>query len=77
MMCGSIEPRKRKYIIGYTFLSFVRSLSNKFKKKLLDTAPKTGLPAEKAASTKVVHKPHERRFMKQVNSKETKLLKKL
>lgn len=61
MMCGSTEPRKRKYIIEYTFLSFVRSISNKFGKKLLDTASKTGLHAEKAASTKVVHKTHERR----------------
>ena len=43
----SIEPRIRKYVKGYGFLSFAR----KYKKKLLDT----GL----GASQKVVHKASE------------------
>ena len=36
----SIEPRTRKYIKGYRFLSFARNLSNKYEKQLLDTAKK-------------------------------------
>ena len=47
----SIEPRTRKYVRGYGFLSFTR----KYKKQLLDT----GLDAVKTASTKVVHKAGE------------------
>ena len=44
----SIEPRTRKYVKEYRFLSFPR----KCKKQLLDT----GLDALKIASKKVVHK---------------------
>ena len=43
----SIEPRPRKNVKGYGFLSFTR----KYKKQLLDT----GLDAVKTASKKVVH----------------------
>ena len=56
MTCYSIQPRIRKYITGYGFLSFIRNLSNKYGKKSLDTATKTGLDALKTASRKVVHK---------------------
>ena len=56
MTCYSIQPRIRKYITGYGFLSFVRNLSNKYGKKSFDTATKTGLDALKTASKKVVHK---------------------
>ena len=38
----SIEPRTRKYVKGYGFLSFPKNLSNKYKKKLLNIAAKTG-----------------------------------
>ena len=48
----SIEPRTRKYVKGYGFLSFARNLSNKYKKQLLDTE----LDPLKTASKKVVHK---------------------
>ena len=47
----SIEPRTRKYVKGYVFLSFAK----KCKKQLLDT----GLDGVKAASKKVVHKAGE------------------
>ena len=47
----SIEPRTRKYVKRYGFLSFAR----KYKKQLLDT----GLAAVKTASKKVVHKTSE------------------
>ena len=55
MMQYSIEPRTRKYVKLYRFLSFARNLSNKYKKQLLDT----GLDALKTASKKVVHKTGE------------------
>ena len=48
----SIEPRTRKYVKEYEFLSFERNLSDKYGKKLLDTATKTGLDASKTASKK-------------------------
>ena len=38
----SIEPRERGYIKGYGFLSFARNLGNKYGKKLMNTAIKTG-----------------------------------
>ena len=47
----SIEPRTRKYVKGYGFLSFAR----KYKKQLLDT----GLDCLKTASEIVVHKTGE------------------
>ena len=47
----SIEPKTRKYVKGYWFLSSAR----KYKKQLLDT----GIDTVKAASKKVVHKAGE------------------
>ena len=38
----SIEPKKRRYVKGYSFLSFVRNFGNKYGKKLINTAIKTG-----------------------------------
>ena len=34
----SIEPRDGTYVKGYRFMSFARSMSNKYGKKLVDTA---------------------------------------
>ena len=51
----SVEPRTRKYVKGYGFLSFGRNFPNKYKKQLLDT----GLDALKTASTNVIHKAAE------------------
>ena len=45
MMRDSIEPRTRKYVRGFEFLSFARNLPNKYGNKLLDTNTKTGLYA--------------------------------
>ena len=39
----SIEPRTRKYVKGCAFLSFMRNLSNKYEKQLLDIAKKWGV----------------------------------
>ena len=36
----SIEPRERRYIKGYGFLSFARNFGNKYGKKLMNTAIK-------------------------------------
>ena len=41
-MRHSIEPGYRKYVTGYEFLSFARKLGNKYSKKLMNTAIKTG-----------------------------------
>ena len=43
----SIEPRFRKYVKGYGFLSFAKNFGNKYGKKLIDTATKTGIDAAK------------------------------
>ena len=37
MIPYSIEPRTKKYVKGYGFLSFARNFSNKCRNKLLDT----------------------------------------
>ena len=56
MTSYSIEPRKRKYVKGYGFLSFGRNLSNKYRKKLLVSAAKTGIDALKTATKELAHK---------------------
>ena len=38
----SIEPRERRYIKGYGFLSFAKNFVNKYGKKLMNAAIKTG-----------------------------------
>ena len=50
----SIEPKFRKYVKGYGFLSFARKFNNKYGKKLIDTATKTGMDAANSASKRVV-----------------------
>ena len=51
-----IEPKYRKYVQGYGFLSFARKIADKYGKKLMDTAKKTGIDAAKTASKRVVQK---------------------
>ena len=55
----SIEPRFRKYVKGYGFLSFAKNFDNKYGKKLMDTATKTGMDAAKIASKRIVQKTAE------------------
>ena len=43
----SVEARFRKYIKVYGFLSFTKKFGNKYGKKLMDTATKAGIDAEK------------------------------
>ena len=58
MKC-STEPRFRKYVKGYGFLSFARKFGDKYGKKLVDTTTKTGIDAGKTASKRVVQKTAE------------------
>ena len=55
----STEPKYRKYVKGYGFLSFARKIGNKDGKKLIGTATKTGMDAAKTASKRVVRKAAE------------------
>ena len=55
----STEPRFRKYVKGYGFLSFAKKFGNKYGKKLMDIATKTGIDAAKTASKRVVQKTAE------------------
>ena len=55
----STEPKFRKYVKRYGFLSFARKLRDKYGKKLIDTATKTGIDAAKTASKRVVQKAAE------------------
>ena len=39
----STEPRFRKYVNSHGFLSFARKFNDKYGKKLIDIATKTGI----------------------------------
>ena len=58
----SAEPKYKKYVEGYDFLSFARKLGDKYVKKLMNTAKKkkkTDTDAAKTASKRVVLKTAE------------------
>ena len=55
----STEPRFRKCVKGYGFLSFPGKCGKKYGKTLMDTATKTGIDAAKTASRRVVQKTAE------------------
>ena len=46
----STEPRFRKYVKGYSFLSFARKLGDKCGKKFIDTETETGIDTAKKAT---------------------------
>ena len=52
----SLEPRDRTYVKGYGFMSFGRSMSNKYGKKLVTAAKKSATDAVKTASKRVIQK---------------------
>ena len=54
-----LEPKYKKYVQGYGFLSFSRKFGDKYGKKLMDTAKKAGIDAAKTASKRVVQKTAE------------------
>ena len=64
----SIEPRERRYVKGYGFLSFAKnigkSLSNKYGQKLVDSTKKSATDALKAASKRATQKAAEKQFKK-------------
>ena len=55
----STEQKYRKYVKDYGFLSFPRKFRDKYGKKLMDTATKTGMDATKTASKQVIQKTAE------------------
>ena len=59
----SIEPRDRKYVKGYRFLSFAKNMgknvSNKYGQKLLDSAKKSTADAIKTISKRAIQKTAE------------------
>ena len=55
----SVEPRDRVYVKRYGFMSFARSMSNKYGKKLVDTAKKSATDAKKTASERAIQKTAE------------------
>ena len=59
----SIEPRDRRYVKGYGFLSFVRNIgkniSNKYIQELVDSAKKSATNAIKTASKRAIQKTAE------------------
>ena len=56
----SIEPKDKKYVKAYGFLSFAKnmgkSLSNKYSRKLLDSAEKSTMDPIKTASKGAIKK---------------------
>ena len=55
----STKPRFRNSVKGYSFLSFAKKFGDKYGKKLMDTAAKTGIDAAKTSSKRVVQKTAE------------------
>ena len=54
----SIEPRDKRYVKGYVFLSFAKkigkNISNKYSQKLVDSAKKSVTNAVKTASKRAI-----------------------
>ena len=55
----STDQRYRTYVKGYGFLSFARKSGDKYHKKIMDTATKTGIDAAKTVSKRAVQKTAE------------------
>ena len=54
-----IEPKEIKHVKGYGFLSFGKRFGNKYGKKLMNTATKTGIDPAETTSKRVVQKTAE------------------
>ena len=50
----SIEPRERRFIKGYGFMSFARNFSDKYKKSLMDKGIDVGKKFTKTAGKKIL-----------------------
>ena len=55
----STEPKYRKFVKRYGFLSFTRKFGDEYGKKLMDTVTKRGIDAVKTASERVVQETAE------------------
>ena len=55
----STGPRFLEYVKDYGFLPFARKRGDKYGKKLIDTATKTGIDGAKTASKRMVQKTAE------------------
>ena len=55
----STEPKYKKYARGYGLLPFARKFGDKYGRKIMDTATKTGIDAVKTASKRVAQKTAE------------------
>ena len=55
----SLEPNYRKYVEGYGCMSFARNFGDKYGKKLIDGATKTGKEFANTAGKKGIHKSAE------------------
>ena len=59
----SIEPRDRRYVKGYEFLSFAKNIgkniSSKYSQKVVDTAKKSATDAIKTDSKRAIQKTAE------------------
>ena len=55
----STQPIFRKYVKGYDFLSFARKFGDRYGKKLMDSATKTGMDAAKTVTKRVAQKTAE------------------
>ena len=55
----STEPKYRKYVKRYNLFSFTKRFDDKYGKKLMDTATKTGIDTAKTASKRVLQKTAE------------------
>ena len=55
----SIEPRERRYVEGYGFLSFARNLNNKYGQNRVDSAKKSATDAFKIATKRAIQKTAE------------------
>ena len=55
-MCYSIEPRERRYVKGYGFMSFARNFSDKYSKSLMDKRTDVSKKFARTASKKILKK---------------------
>ena len=52
----SIEPRERRYVKGYGFMSFARNFSDKYSKSLMDKGINLSKTFAKTAGKKILKK---------------------
>ena len=53
-MCYSIEPRERRFVKGYGFMSFARNFSDKYSKSLMDKGIDVSQKFAKTAGKKIL-----------------------